>query len=278
MPTNEAQPTTPDTVTDRLRAIPVRYATPDPATLSKLPRATGPREDRRKGSCAECGGWHDHPAIHIDYQGHADVTLALIDVDPAWSWRPVAFDADGAPLVRPLDSRLVMWGYLSVLGVERLCVGTCDDNKGDPEKELIGDLLRNGAMRFGIATKLWSKVDRADPAGSDEAGGYEGRPRGAQNARRAPRARSGSSRDGRGADARREPAEPTFRTQQEARIVAAVNAMDAADRDRCRQEFRAQFGSPLVDLAPERHQEAAEWLSTWMDEATAEATQTAVES
>jgi hypothetical protein len=66
--------------------------------------------------------------------------------------------------------RLVMWGYLTVHGVDRLCVGTCEPGKGDPEKELVGDLLRNGAMRFGIGTKLWSKATDADPAGSGQAG------------------------------------------------------------------------------------------------------------
>jgi hypothetical protein len=108
--------------------------------------------------------------------GHAEVTLALIDVDPAWNWHPVAIDPEtGGPKITPQGKRLVLWGYLEVLGVQRLCVGTCDAGKGDPEKELIGDLLRNGAMRFGIGTKLWSKAVDADPAGSGRSGGYEPR-------------------------------------------------------------------------------------------------------
>jgi hypothetical protein len=69
-----------------------------------------------------------------------------------------------------------MWGWLVVHGTRRLCVGTCEASKGDPEKELIGDLLRNGAMRFGIGTRLWSKSDSADPAGSGKAGGYDRKP------------------------------------------------------------------------------------------------------
>ena len=137
-----------------LRAIPARHAQPDPSTLSTLPK----------------GG------TNLLYMGHAEVTLALIDVDPEWTWHPVAIDPEtGGPRITPQGKRLVMWGYLEVLGVKRICVGTCDANKAECEKELIGDLLRNGALRFGIGTKLWSKATDADPAGSGRAGGYEPR-------------------------------------------------------------------------------------------------------
>lgn len=163
-----------------LAAVPAKYATPDPATLAKLPKPT--KRDNPPGKCDVCGGWHGLPAIHIDYQGHADITLSLIEIDPLWSWRPASLADDGSPLVLVRGKRLVLWGYLTVHGVERMCVGTCDDSKGDPEKELIGDLLRNGSMRFGIATRLWSKAEGADPAGSEHAGGY-----GPQTAPRAPR-------------------------------------------------------------------------------------------
>jgi len=136
----------------RLGAVPAKHAQPDPSTLATLPK----------------GGQQ------LSYMGHAEVTLALIDVDPAWTWTPVAIDPEtGGPKIALQGKRLVLWGYLEVLGVSRLCVGTCDAGKGDPEKELIGDLLRNGAMRFGIGTKLWSKATDADPAGSGRAGGYE---------------------------------------------------------------------------------------------------------
>jgi len=137
-----------------LRAVPTRHAQPDPSTLATLPK----------------GG------AQLTYMGHAEVTLALIDVDPAWNCHTVAIATEtGGPKITPQGKRLVLWGYLEVLGVQRLCVGTCDAGKGDPEKELIGDLLRNGAMRFGIGTKLWSKAVDADPAGSGRSGGYEPR-------------------------------------------------------------------------------------------------------
>lgn len=132
-----------------LAAIPGRWAQPEPATLATLPK----------------GG------AQLSYMGHAEVTLALIEDDPAWNWRPMSLDVDsGGPAIEVHPKRLVMWGYLTVHGVDRLCVGTCEPGKGDPEKELVGDLLRNGAMRFGIGTKLWSKATDADPAGTGQAG------------------------------------------------------------------------------------------------------------
>jgi hypothetical protein len=155
-----------DTPARELGSIPGRWAHPPAKLISKLPRYTGRRDtppaQREKRMCTECGTWHAFPAVHLDYMGHADVTLALIDVDPCWTWEPAAFDELGAPAIRQLEGRLVMWGWLTVHGVRRLAVGTCETGKSDPEKELIGDLLRNGAMRFGIGTGLWSKSEGDD--------------------------------------------------------------------------------------------------------------------
>jgi len=131
---------------DVLRAIPEKHAAPDPSTLATLPK----------------GG------VNLSYMGHAEVTLALIDVDPCWTWEPLHVNEEG-PVILERGNRLVMWGKLTVAGKSIIAVGTCEARKGDPEKELIGDLLRNGAMRFGIGTKLWSKATTADPAGREDA-------------------------------------------------------------------------------------------------------------
>lgn len=139
---------------------------PPDRTVSKLPRYTGPRDtpknQRKRENCRECGNYHEIPAIHLDYMGHADVTLALISSDPFWTWEPIAFTAEGLPHIRQVGDRFVLWGRLTVHGLSRLAVGTCSTDKSDPEKELIGDLLRNGAMRFGIGTSLWSKAEGDD--------------------------------------------------------------------------------------------------------------------
>ena len=130
-----------------LGAIPAKHAQPDPSTLATLPK----------------GG------AQLTYMGHAEVTLALIDVDPLWTWEPLAYDPiAGAPVITHEGNRLVMWARLTVCGKSIIGVGTCEARKGDPEKELIGDFLRNAAMRFGIGTKLWSKAASADPAGRDD--------------------------------------------------------------------------------------------------------------
>jgi hypothetical protein len=134
-----------------LKAIPGKYAQPDPSIVAHIPK----------------GG------VQLAYVGHAEITLALIEIDPLWSWEPIAFDESGRPLITLEGNRLVMWARLTVCGKSMIGVGTCEARKGDPEKELVGDFLRNAAMRFGIGTKLWSKATDADPAGSGGAGGYD---------------------------------------------------------------------------------------------------------
>ncbi len=143
-----------------LRAIPEQWGMPAPELLSKLPK--GGKKDAQNESCRVCGGWHKPGAVHLDYMGHADITLALIAIDPGWDWAPAGVEEDGSPVIRKNNGMLVMWGTLTVLGVTRRCVGTCETSKPEAEKELVGDLLRNGAMRFGIATKLWSKTEREE--------------------------------------------------------------------------------------------------------------------
>lgn len=95
----------------------------------------------------------------LDYVGHAAVTDRLLAVDPQWSWEPVAFDDQGQPLISNQGKRLVMWIRLTVANVTRLGVGTCQPNAFEPEKELVGDALRNAAMRFGVALDLWSREE-----------------------------------------------------------------------------------------------------------------------
>ena len=163
----------------------------NPSPFPGEPRRIGP------GYQPEVGGrglglagipavWADPPAHMVSillkqgtplpYMGHGWITLALISIDPFWTLEPLMVDGrpglyretsvftkrDGTTI--PTE-RWVMWAYLTVLGHKRLCVGTCTTDKADPEKELIGDALRNGALRFGVATNLWSKADKAK--GSD---------------------------------------------------------------------------------------------------------------
>ena len=140
----------------------------DVDSISLLPRYIGKKEDKGKDKrrCAECGTTHDFPAIHLSYVGHADITMRLNEADPTWTWEPMAYDAQGLPA---LDARGGLWAWLTICGVRKPAYGDPGlawDGKskaGTPDgmKEAIGDMLRNGAMRFGAGTQLWSKSDKA---------------------------------------------------------------------------------------------------------------------
>jgi len=131
--------------------------------ISKLPKPTKRqtdevRADFKKGiRCKICGGWHHPQVVHLDYVGHAALTDRLLDCDPSWNWEPVAVTEHGTPMT---DENGGMWIRLTVCGVTRLGYGHPDGKRGgDAIKELIGDALRNAAMRFGAALDLWHKGD-----------------------------------------------------------------------------------------------------------------------
>ncbi len=95
----------------------------------------------------------------LDYVGHAAITDRLLQVDPCWTWEPVAFNDAGEPLIVTHGSVCRLWIRLTVAGVTRYGVGTVLANAFDVEKQLIGDALRNGAMRFGVGLDMWSKEE-----------------------------------------------------------------------------------------------------------------------
>lgn len=146
---------------------------PFPANqISKLPKPTKRqteevRNDFKKGiRCKLCGAWHHPQVVHLDYVGHAALTDRLLDCDPEWNWEPVARNEDGTPKI---DGNGGMWIYLTVCGVTRLGYGDAQGkNGGDAIKEVIGDALRNAAMRFGAALDLWHKGALHVPNGKDE--------------------------------------------------------------------------------------------------------------
>ena len=101
----------------------------------------------------------------LDYVGHADVTSRLLEADPEWNWEPLATDEHGLPLfdTDSQDRPVGLWIKLTAGGVTRLGYGSVPSSQNDAVKVLIGDALRNAAMRFGVALDLWAKGDRADP-------------------------------------------------------------------------------------------------------------------
>lgn len=132
--------------------------------ISKLPKESRKQIDERKTdrtkvvwNCPVCGGIHHKDAVHLDYVGHAALTDRLLDTDIEWSWEPLAFTEIGLPA---FDENGGLWLRLTVCGVTRLGYGSADGKSGgDAKKEIIGDGLRNAAMRFGAALDLWHKGD-----------------------------------------------------------------------------------------------------------------------
>lgn len=117
--------------------------------------------ESEKKHCDVCGGYHHPRVIHLSYVGHAALTARLLDIDPMWNWEPVSRDERGLPL---FDESNGLWIKLTVCGVTRLGYGSAENTaqkpSGDVVKEIIGDAIRNAAMRFGAALEMWFKGDK----------------------------------------------------------------------------------------------------------------------
>lgn len=155
-----------------------------PNQIGKLPKESkAQREEREKDlnkgmRCPICGGWHHKNAVHLDYVGHAAATDRLLDSDPMWNWEPVSWDENGEP---HFDNIGGLWIKLTVCGVTRLGYGNADKkpgaDMGSREKEVIGDAIRNAAMRFGAGLEMWHKGElHVDGPGDDGRGDDDGSP------------------------------------------------------------------------------------------------------
>lgn len=152
----------------------LREPFPDSA-VGQLPRITCGKcskapsrncDSHSKSKCKVCGNYITSAHLHLDYVGHAACTDRLLKVDPEWTWEPLAYTPQGLPLVEGG----AMWIKLTVCGVTRLGVGDAQGKTGpDALKEMIGDALRNAAMRFGVALDLWAKGDLHADDAPDEA-------------------------------------------------------------------------------------------------------------
>jgi hypothetical protein len=135
---------------------------PFPADLvGKLPKVTcGACADKnkqcgehKKQKCRTCKAYVSTQHIHVDYVGHAHVTERLLDADPNWSWEPLALSGQGLPQI---DDSGGLWIRLTIGGKTMLGYGDAPGKRA-AVKELIGDAIRNAAMRFGVALDLWKK-------------------------------------------------------------------------------------------------------------------------
>lgn len=137
--------------------------------IEKLPKQVR-KDDQDRGECKRgskysadgtfCGKYHAR-SVHLDYVGHAGITMRLNDtVGPEnWDWEPMAWHPSGIPGI--VDGG--MWIRLTILGVTKKGYGDAQGKSGhNATKEIIGDALRNAALRFGIGTYLWSKSEHAE--------------------------------------------------------------------------------------------------------------------
>lgn len=240
--------------------------------IEKLPKPFN--KNSEKGACRQpdrngyaCGGFHALPAIHLDYVGHAGVTMRLNSVDPSWGWEAMyrdapaelmksAIETGNGDIVRQLIRNSPMrftdgglWINLTVLGVTRPGFGDSAGKSGpNAIKELIGDAIRNAAMRFGVGTYLWSKSEAATSMtqredGVDVEGGGDSPP--AQSS--SPRQRRGQAQPNRPQSDAAEPTAPAGPSQT---AVAAAEklALSAAREDNVArlQELYRSAGSVLL--------------------------------
>ena len=114
------------------------------------------RADSEDQYCQECGTKHQPHFFHISYVGHAKITAKLLDIDPLWTWEPL--EVDGHAVERDHAGNPVgLWIKLTIGGMTRIGHGSVESDANEPMKELIGDALRNAAMRFGLGLDLWIK-------------------------------------------------------------------------------------------------------------------------
>lgn len=156
----------------------------DAKHISKLPKGTKAQNQcpaNEKVNCKICGGWHHPKVIHLDYVGHAALTDRLLDADSLWNWEPMAFK-DGLPA---FDATGGLWIKLTVCGHTRPGYGHAEKSEykeiGSREKEVIGDALRNAAMRFGAALDLWHKGDLHPDEDDPDAKGKQPKSKTTQN-------------------------------------------------------------------------------------------------
>jgi hypothetical protein len=109
----------------------------------------------------------------LDFVGHAAVTDRLNKIAPGWSYTiDERWDGLSAEYAKGVEVQVpTFWvrGTMTIGGVSRAEFGD-----GKDAKEAIGNFIRRGAMRFGVAIDLWSREElESAPAmgASADAGG-----------------------------------------------------------------------------------------------------------
>jgi hypothetical protein len=183
---------------DQYQAIDLKDLTPEqrkvfekltapfrPDEIETLPK---PFKESKPGNCQVCGGYHGLPASHLSYVGHAGMTMRLVEIDPTWSWEALHPDIDPRALAAlfqnpnltaeamraaldwlakhsppKIEDNGGIWIRLHVAGFTAVGFGDAEGKVSAPRdmKVMIGDAIRNAAMRLGSGTYLWSKSEKA---------------------------------------------------------------------------------------------------------------------
>jgi hypothetical protein len=226
------------------KAAALRAPFPESA-IGKLPRVTCKRcseaqgkvcDQHSKGRCDGCGNYMTTAHIHLDYVGHAAATDRLLQVDPYWTWEPMVTDPNTSA---PLLTNGGLWIRLTICGVTRPGWGD-----GKDLKEMIGDAIRNAAMRFGVALDLWSRQDLDARVDEPDAPAQPSGPVDAEARQVALRVLA-----------------QEWGSEHAARVSMLLDLMDAwpdVRRTELKRAFVAEFGNPTM-LSPGQLDEAEEW-------------------
>lgn len=196
-------------------------------------------DNHTRRRCQVCRNNITEAHVDLAYVGHAEVTDRLIAVDPEWTWEPMAFGADGLPA---LDQHGGLWIRLTVAGVTKPGYGGAEGKTGpDAVKELIGDALRNAALRFGVAINLWGAHGKGE-ALAELAGLTGDAPEGSHTAAPAPETAPGDDEVPRQTPSGpQRPAQPPTPTDVS---VERGKAWKAAQRlEMTQQEFASDFAT-----------------------------------
>lgn len=215
----------------------------DPKYVEKLPKGVKDKQASPE-NCEVCGGYHSPVFFHLDYVGHAAVTDRLLSVDPLWWWEPFALDPITALPLMDYDGQnrpIGMWIKLHVAGRTIIGYGSSDP-KPDAVKEIIGDALRNAAMRLGVALTLWKKGELESIADNPQALD----------------ASTGAVRQ-----QRNDAGEPVVTKAQREELVAMFDELPAgAVRNQAKIDWLAHFEvDKPMKLAASRFDEAKLWIA-----------------
>lgn len=227
--------------------------------VDKLPKGVRKNQDGsdpRPEHCKVCLGYHKPASFHLDYIGHARVTDRLNSIDPLWFWTPYAEDPiTHLPLLdydgqnRPCG----MWMKLHVCGKTMIGYGTTEP-KPDAIKELIGDALRNAAMRLGVALGMWVKGEMESLADTPESLGQ-------QAAAAKPPERDPQTK------------QPKITKPQADDLVAMFDDItDDDERKKAKREWLDAFSIRRPgDLTQDHHDGAKLWIAARLDSSDAQA-------